>query len=67
MAVGGSVKLKADWGGERQDEAAYLDGRIRIKPARNKFAGAIRIIHHIQWQYPASTTTVKSPAKRKTV
>jgi hypothetical protein len=51
MAVGGSVKMKADGGEELQDEAACLDGRIRVKPARNEFAGAVRIIHHIQWQY----------------
>jgi hypothetical protein len=28
---------------------------MRVKPARNAFAGAGRIIHHIQWQYPADT------------
>ena len=52
MAVGGSLKMKAERGGELQDEAACLDGRMRVKPARNAFARAGRIIHHIQWQYP---------------
>jgi hypothetical protein len=47
----GSVKMKADCGGELQDEAAYLDGRMRVKLARNEFVGAVRIIHHIQWLY----------------
>jgi hypothetical protein len=50
----GSVKMKADCGGELQDEAAYLDGRMRVKLARNEFVGAVRIIHHIQWLYPLS-------------
>ncbi len=52
MAVGGSLKMKTERGGELQDEAACLDGRMRVKPARNAFARAGRIIHHIQWQYP---------------
>jgi len=51
MAVGGSVKVKTDRGGDLQDEAAVLDSRMRKKPARNEFVGAVRIIHHIQWQY----------------
>ncbi len=51
MAVGGSVKMKADRGGELQDEVACLDSQMRGKPARIAFAGASRIIHHIQWQY----------------
>ena len=46
------MKMKADWGGELQDEATCLDGRMRVKPARNELAGAVRIIHHIQWLYP---------------
>jgi len=51
MAVGGSVKMKADRDGDLQDEAACLDSRMREKPARNAFTGACRIIHHLQWQY----------------
>jgi hypothetical protein len=35
----------------REDETAYLDGRMRVKLARNEFVGAGRIIHHIQWLY----------------
>ncbi len=31
--------MKADWRGELQDEAAYLDGRMRVKLARNEFVG----------------------------
>jgi hypothetical protein len=54
MAVGGSVKVKTDRGGDLQDEAAVLDSRLRKKPARNEFVGAVRIIHHIQWQYRIS-------------
>lgn len=46
------MKMKADWDGELQDEATCLDGRMRVKPARNELAGAVRIIHHIQWLYP---------------
>jgi hypothetical protein len=48
----GSVKLRADGGGERLDETASLDGRMRGKPARYAFAGAGRILHHILWQHP---------------
>jgi len=48
----GSVKLRADSGGERLDETASLDGRMKGKPARYAFAGAGRIIHHILWQHP---------------
>jgi hypothetical protein len=51
MAVGALMKMKADWRGELQDEAAYLDGRMRVKLARNEFVGADRIIHHIPWLY----------------
>jgi hypothetical protein len=40
MAVGALMKMKADWRGELQDEAAYLDGRMRVKLARNEFVGA---------------------------
>jgi hypothetical protein len=46
--------MKADCGGELQDETAYLDGRMRVKLARNEFVGAGRIIHHIQWLYRGS-------------
>jgi hypothetical protein len=35
-----------------KDEVPYLDGRMRKKSARNTFAGAGRIVHHILWQYP---------------
>jgi hypothetical protein len=45
------VKLRADGGGERLDETASLDGRMKGKPARYAFAGAGRIIHHILWQH----------------
>ena len=48
----GSVKLRADGGGERLDETASLDGRMKGKPARNTFARVGRIIHHVLWQYP---------------
>ena len=44
--------MKADRGGELKDKVACLEGRMKVKPARNAFAGAGRIIHHIQWQYP---------------
>jgi hypothetical protein len=47
----GSVKLRADGGGQRLDEMASLDGRMKGKPARYAFAGAGRIIHHILWLY----------------
>ena len=53
MVVGGSVKMKAARGGELQDEATCLDSRMRENPARNRFTGACRIIHHIPWQYHA--------------
>jgi len=46
------VKLRADGGGERLDETASLDGRMKGKPARYAFAGAGRIIHHILWHHP---------------
>ena len=36
-----------------QDELPYLDSRMRRKPARDAFAEAGRIIHHMQWQYRA--------------
>ena len=35
---------------ERMSHVA-TSGRIRVKPARNEFTGAVRIIHHIQWLY----------------
>jgi hypothetical protein len=52
LAVGGSVKMKADRGGKLQDEVTSLEGQMRGKAARNAFAGAGRIVHHIPWQYP---------------
>ena len=42
-------------GGELKDKVACLDGRMKVKLARNAFAGAGRIIHHIQWQYHYSS------------
>jgi len=48
---GGSVKLRADGGGERQDETALLDGCMKGNPARHAFTGAQRIIHHVRWQH----------------
>jgi hypothetical protein len=52
MAGGSLVKMKAR---EKQvglqDEVPYLDGRRRKKSARNAFAGADRIVHHLLWQY----------------
>ena len=45
----GSVKRRAD--GERRDETASLDGRMKGKSARYAFAGTRRIIHHILWQH----------------
>jgi hypothetical protein len=47
------VKMKAGTGARTyiQDEAPYQSSRMRRKSARNEFAGADRIIHHIQWQY----------------
>ncbi len=43
MAVGGSVKMKADRGGELQDEVACLGGQMRVKPARIAFAGVVEL------------------------
>jgi hypothetical protein len=51
MAETAESKLRADGGGERLDETASLDGRMKGKPARYAFAGAGRIIHHILWQH----------------
>ncbi len=53
MAVGGLVKMQAGEHAALQDAAAYLNSQMRIEPDRNVFAGAGRIIHHIQWQHPA--------------
>jgi hypothetical protein len=51
MAVGGLVKMQAGEHAALQDAAAYLNSQMRIEPDRNVFAGAGRIIHHIQWQH----------------
>jgi hypothetical protein len=52
MAGGSLVNVKAR---EKQvglqDEVPSLDGRMRKKAARNAFAKAGRIVHHILWQY----------------
>jgi hypothetical protein len=37
-----------------EEELSYLYSRMRRKSARSALAGAGRIIHHIQWQYPPS-------------
>ncbi len=43
MVETGSVKLRADGGGERLDETASLDGRMKGKPARYAFAGLVEL------------------------
>jgi hypothetical protein len=48
----GPVKLRADSSGERLNETASLDGRMKRKTARYAFEGAGRIIHHVLWQHP---------------
>jgi hypothetical protein len=61
MAVGGSVKMKADRGGELQDEVTCLDGQMRVKPARIAFAGVVELstIERGSTDCPLTKTSLK--------
>ncbi len=67
MAVGGLVKMQAGEHAALQDAAAYLNSQMRIEPDRNVFAGAGRIIHHIQWQHHPSALECFTVSKQSVV
>ncbi len=58
MAVGGLVKMQAGEHVALQDAAAYLNSQMRIEPDRNVFAGAGRIIRHIQLQHRVGVMSI---------